>query len=188
MSERWKNNPWNETTIATLKRLWVDPVMSCSKIAAALGNGISRNAVIGKGARLGLGPKPSHSPHTTATHKTPRKPRPYKLKPVASFSQWVTTYPEKEPEPFVPRVVEAMPSLGLPIDHWRDDTCKYIAGDDMLACGHPVKEGKPYCPGHCAIAYVQKSERTPAQKANDARMAERAKRAAARRWVAEEAA
>lgn len=170
-ANQWKDSPWTDAAVAKLKELWPEPGMSASRIALQI-PGVSRNAVIGKAARLGLGSKPSHSPYTTTTHKAVRKPRPYKVKPVASFSQWVTTYPDKEPEPFVPRAV-ALPSLCLPIDAWSDDTCKYIAGDDRLACGHPVMESKPYCQAHCEIVYVQKAERTPAQKANDAKMAER---------------
>lgn len=166
------NNPWTETAIARLRELWPDPGMSAAKIADEI-RGVSRSAVIGKASRLGLGDKPSNSPQ--ATHRLPqvRKPRPYKPKPVRNFGSVFGPYPaDKAPEPFVPRVV-VLPSLEIPLDDWRDDRCKYIAGDDMLACGHPVKPDKPYCPGHCEIAYRQKTERSEAQKANDARMADR---------------
>lgn len=44
---------WTDERIAELKRTW-DLGWSCSQVARHLGNGISRNAVIGKVHRLGL--------------------------------------------------------------------------------------------------------------------------------------
>jgi hypothetical protein len=44
---------WTESAVATLRQMWVEG-LSASLIARQLGNGISRNAVIGKAVRLGL--------------------------------------------------------------------------------------------------------------------------------------
>lgn len=44
---------WTENDIATLKRLHAAG-LSSSKIARAIGRGLTRNAVIGKAYRLGL--------------------------------------------------------------------------------------------------------------------------------------
>ena len=44
---------WNEERIAALKAMWTEG-HSCSQIASRLGNGITRNSVIGKVHRLNL--------------------------------------------------------------------------------------------------------------------------------------
>lgn len=184
-------NPWNDKAIAKLKELWPNPSVSCAAIAEEIG--ITRNAVIGKARRLGLGSKQSDAPQANKNkrlHHLPPKPRQYKPKPARNFGGVWNGYPnQQEPEPFVPRAV-VLPSLDLPIEDWRDDRCKYIAGDDGLACGHPVKADKPYCPAHCAIVYYKRTERTLAQKAWDAKLGQRTARRTsdAQAWVAEEVA
>lgn len=49
---------WTEERIALLKRYW-DEGLSASQIAEVMGEGLSRNAVIGKAHRLGLASRPS---------------------------------------------------------------------------------------------------------------------------------
>ncbi len=49
---------WTDERIAQLKKLW-EKGLTASQIAEALGNGLSRNAVIGKAHRLGLKSRPS---------------------------------------------------------------------------------------------------------------------------------
>ena len=49
---------WTDERIDKLKRLW-EQGMTASQIADALGEGVSRNAVIGKAHRLGLQSRPS---------------------------------------------------------------------------------------------------------------------------------
>jgi GcrA cell cycle regulator len=46
-------NAWTEERVERLKKLWSDG-LSASQIAAELGGGVTRNAVIGKVHRLGL--------------------------------------------------------------------------------------------------------------------------------------
>lgn len=154
-------NPWTDNMVAQLRELWLDKAISCRKIASILGGGITRCAVIGKGRRLGLGPKPSSHPKTRQTKHLPPKPN--------------RNSPNTNPVAFTPRAI-ALPSLGLSILKVRDGQCRYIAGDDRLCCGHPVKPGKSYCPGHCAIVYQPPKERTERQKAHDAALARRSRR------------
>jgi hypothetical protein len=33
--------------------------------------------------------------------------------------------------------------------------CRFIP-DENLYCGHPVEEGKQYCPYHCGVVYVRR--------------------------------
>lgn len=49
---------WTDDVVAQLTQLWNEG-KSASEIAKAIGNGITRNAVIGKAHRLGLKSRPS---------------------------------------------------------------------------------------------------------------------------------
>jgi len=49
---------WSEWRLAMLRRMWPDSGIGCPEIALAIGCGATRNAIIGKARRLGLGPKP----------------------------------------------------------------------------------------------------------------------------------
>lgn len=52
---------WTDDRIAMMRRMWPDSFVDASQIACALGCGATKNAVIGKACRLGLGPKPQSS-------------------------------------------------------------------------------------------------------------------------------
>ena len=58
---------WTEERVETLKRLWLDGA-TARQIAEILGEGVTRNAVIGKANRLGLS-KPSKSSVTRKQRK-----------------------------------------------------------------------------------------------------------------------
>jgi GcrA cell cycle regulator len=53
-----QNNTWTPARIGVLQELWGSG-LSAKEIAARLGSGITRNAVIGKAHRLGLSSRPS---------------------------------------------------------------------------------------------------------------------------------
>src|SRR4051812_833531 len=67
-------NAWTDERVERLKKLWSDG-LSASQIAAELGGGVTRNAVIGKVHRLGLSGR--GKPTGTGT------PRPRKVAPRA---------------------------------------------------------------------------------------------------------
>ena len=189
MSGYYKESPWTDAAVARLRELWPDPDMSCAKIAAKLGNGITRNAVIGKGVRIQLGPKPSNAPQTTKNRGNRLKhlpPKPRRQKPPRNFGGVWGTYPDKA-EPFVPRPSDIQ-ILGLTILQVKDHQCKYIPGDDGLCCGHNVMQGRSWCPGHYELTHIARSERSPAQKAADAKLGQRTARRTpdAQAWIAEE--
>ena len=62
------NMQWTDERVEKLKRLWAEG-LSASQIAGELGNGITRNAVIGKVHRLGL------SGRVKAASSAPSRPR-----------------------------------------------------------------------------------------------------------------
>lgn len=80
---------WTDERIETLKTMW-EAGQTASQIADALGDGVSRNAVIGKAHRLGLQARPS-----------PVKPNetPEQVEPVVEATPPVV---EPEPEPVKP--------------------------------------------------------------------------------------
>lgn len=191
-------SPWTDAQITRLRELWADETMSCSKIALELGNGITRNSVIGKGMRLGLGPKPSnhHKTNKARRAKTTRvhtKNINHKRSERNFGSVW-GAYPDKDPEPFVPRAADVV-SLELDVLELTEATCKWPAGDPLEGipftfCGHTAAPGKPYCQSHCVIAYYKPAKRSPAQKAWDAKLNQRTSRRNpdAQAWAAEEVA
>lgn len=181
---------WTDARIQMLRELWPDPKISCAKIACELG--VTRNSAIGKGRRLGLGPKPSSHPKTNTPCRKPTRVHTGNInrkRAERNFGSVWGAYPEKAPEPFIPRAADIV-SLELTILEVQQGQCKYIAGDDRLCCGHPVKEGKPYCPSHCALVYYTPVKRSPAQKAWDAKLNQRTARRNpdAQAWIAEEVA
>lgn len=145
---------WTEELKERAKELWQSG-LSARAVAAELGNGLTRNAVIGVLARMGASHRDAgfqRSPNGQRKPQAPRIRRP--RKPVNFGGVW-GTYPNKEAEPFVPRHDDIIP-LNLSVLELTDRTCKWPYGDSPFAfCGHPVKEGKPYCGGHCALAYMK---------------------------------
>lgn len=177
---------WTEEQENKLRELWPDPKMSCSMIANEMG--VTRNTVIGKARRLELGPKPSSHPKTNSVKRTGTfKPKRIQKRNFGSVWSGYTGQ-----EQFIPRAADIEP-LHLSILEVTDRTCKFGYGDGPFTfCGHPVFESKPYCRAHCALVYVAPKQRSEAQRANDLRMAERARRQTNHnektRWMAEEAA
>ena len=119
---------WTEKRIETLKKLWLEG-LSASQIAAKLGEGVTRNAVIGKAHRLGLASRPS--PVKTESAAKP-KPKPARPAPV-----------EKPARVTLLNLTERM--CKWPIGHPGDAEFHF--------CGRKSLPGQPYCAHHAAMAY-----------------------------------
>ncbi len=132
---------WTDDRIDKLEKLWAKG-LSASQIAGQIGDGVTRNAVIGKAHRLGLKSRPSP---VKSDPKKPKKPAP---KPIAAA------------------VSEDMVSL-LQLN---ERICKWPIGhpgdDDFHFCGRPSEAGHPYCDAHCEMAYQAQAPRKdrPRQK------------------------
>ena len=118
---------WTDERIDLLKSLW-DSGQSASQIARELGDGVTRNAVIGKAHRLGLKSRPS---------------------PVKN---------DKPEAPAAPKRAEKKEAKKLvTLLDLTDRMCKWPIGHpgetDFHFCGKPSEPGMPYCAGHCAEAY-----------------------------------
>jgi GcrA cell cycle regulator len=173
---------WTEERVELLKKLWLEG-LSASQIAAVLGDGVTRNAVIGKVHRLKLSgrAKPANSApraRTAPRASGVRRPSASTGRPssgIASMMKSRTMGPapmhgatalkidnEFEIEAYVaPQVQE----LFIPVEQrlsllqLSEQTCKWPIGDpltpDFYFCGNHSEEGKPYCEFHSRRAYHQ---------------------------------
>src|SRR5579863_3730490 len=75
---------WTDEKVELLRQLWMDG-RSASQISAVLGQGLTRNAVIGKVHRLGLaGRAKSSSPASPGSSGAPRAAPPRRMAPRAT--------------------------------------------------------------------------------------------------------
>jgi GcrA cell cycle regulator len=148
---------WTDERIAQLKAGW-EGGMTASQIAEQLGEGVTRNAVIGKAHRLGLEARPSPvkggeeaveaapAPVATAAAAAPApRPAPAAPAPVAKAAAVA-----KKPV----RTGKAARTTLLDLN---EKICKWPIGHpgepDFHFCGKPVQAGFPYCTEHCLVAY-----------------------------------
>lgn len=175
---------WTDERVETLKKLWMEG-LSASQIAGELGEGVTRNAVIGKVHRLKL------SARAKPTNSTPRarpaaRPAPRRVaSPSAGMSSMggggttkmrptmssrpqsigataLAHDPQMAQQLYVAPVVA---ELFIPEDkrlnllQLTEATCKWPIGDplnkDFYFCGQHSLESGPYCEFHSRRAYHQ---------------------------------
>lgn len=126
---------WTDERIKRLKELW-DKGLSASQIASDLGEGVTRNAVIGKAHRMGLSSRPS----------------PVKAEPAAKPRKAPAPKKEKKPAKKYVTLLDLTERMcKWPIGHPGDD--------DFHFCGKPSVPGMPYCAEHCSMAYQAQTTR-----------------------------
>jgi GcrA cell cycle regulator len=180
---------WTDERIEQLKALLTEG-LSSTAIAAEMGCGLTRNAIIGKVHRLGL--------VRPARPSRPAKPRAPRIRTattrtrlsIQGLGQAVLLDAHSVPLPLETEI-------DIPIEQRRalleltDETCKWPVGDpaaaDFYFCGGAAEPGKPYCSAHCRIAFRPPHDRTPGQRANYEKYFEHVA-AVATRSPAEEAA
>ena len=163
---------WTDEKVERLKQHWMEG-WSASKIARLLGEGLTRNAVIGKVHRLGLAgrakspdsglsvPRPAPPPvvHRAAARRlaaaSPRITRGATALAVAPEA-----LSEAEPEVFESVVVPM--SLRVTIVELKEAMCRWPLGDpassEFRYCGSPASSG-PYCAYHGGLAYQPVQDR-----------------------------
>lgn len=152
---------WTDDRVQTLARLWGEG-LSASQIAAALGGGVTRNAVIGKVHRLGLSARGRPGQASTPRPARPKvvdakpEPRPQSTQPEAKL-------PAALPGSPVALDIDIPVSERVSILELRDSMCRWPLGDptksDFGFCGGKAVMGLPYCSHHCQIAYQPALER-----------------------------
>lgn len=153
-------SPWTDERCDKLRNLWAEGV-SCSQIAADLGGGISRNGVIGKVHRLGLG---GHAKKAYAPRAKPA--RPIQRNKMTRYVAPPRTNAEREQEAEFERALDmnTVADADIPIKQRKtlaelnDDHCRWPVGDPgtpaFFFCGATPRPEKPYCAAHCARAYA----------------------------------
>ena len=165
---------WTDEIVEQLKQHWIDG-KSASQIAGLLGNGVTRNAVIGKVHRLGLAGR-AKTPSTAASRPRRIAPPPAQQRVVAgprlSHAPRMTrgatalalapeSLSELESQEEFESVVLPM-SLRVTIVELKESMCRWPLGDPATSefryCGSPAASG-PYCTYHGGLAYQPAQDR-----------------------------
>lgn len=140
---------WTEERVETTRGMFADR-LSASQIAQRLG--VSRNAVCGKLARMGLTRAPDQ--YLSSANKKPRVPTGSLAFKVIHSIKRKQAEAGIEPRPFVCRDFSDIAPRHLDLLELEPNDCRYPSGDGpFVFCGHPRRKGTPYCPGHCAVAF-----------------------------------
>jgi len=134
---------WTPETVERACQLWRDG-RSASFIAGELG--LTRNAVMGKLARLGLlGPARTAALQPVAPPRPKPQPEPHVPPP-----------PPPVPPPVVPPPVAQPPK---PVSFMRLSSChcRFPLGEErpFRYCGAPPEAGSSYCPEHTKACYYR---------------------------------
>lgn len=132
---------WTDDRVEELSRLWASGY-SASAIGRMLG--VSKNAVVGKAHRMRLESRPSPIRRDQRTPARRRVPMPVQT----LLRQPVIAAPPPPPRWTVRRNTEG-PSCLWPLGDPGDSGFHF--------CGDQAVEGKPYCPEHCARAYITRN-------------------------------
>lgn len=148
---------WTEERVELLKKLWMGG-FSARQVAGELGDGVTRNAVIGKVHRLKISRRAKPANTAPRVRTAPRRARrsKYGRHAQAAFDGAML----KMEEDVAPEVQE----LFIPLEEriglleLSETTCKWPIGDplntDFYFCGQHSEDGKPYCEFHSRRAYL----------------------------------
>jgi GcrA cell cycle regulator len=153
---------WTEERIAQLTELW-EQGLSCAEIAIALGQGATRNAVIGKVHRLGLPRRRERENpfgRTIRVYGRSSQPRPKRKRiSKAKVVRPVVVLPELKPlPPPLAKAWEPLPDAApISLLALTDAVCRWPVGGDYQTpgtgfCGCPVAPGRSYCTEHFATS------------------------------------
>lgn len=173
---------WTDERVKLLKQLW-EIGDSCSEIAASLGGGVTRNAIIGKVHRLGLTKR--------LDPNAPRAKRSVPNDTRGKFARIAHNIKKREsertldgslPPDSAAAEYEAAPIpkefLGIGLLDLTDSTCRFPRGEDKDTrfCGQQPMKGSPYCPTCHRICYTAPASRmiSPEERARRSASARRA--------------
>ncbi|MGI4879903.1 MAG: GcrA family cell cycle regulator [Janthinobacterium lividum] len=148
---------WTDERIALLRTSW-ESGMTASQIAEALGEGVTRNAVIGKAHRLGLEARPSPVKVGEIVEDLVDGVVAAVEGVIGAAGEAIAAVVAPRPAAKRPArpVAPAKPAKTTLLD-LSEKVCKWPIGHpgetDFHFCGKPSQTGFPYCTEHCAIAY-----------------------------------
>jgi GcrA cell cycle regulator len=166
---------WTDERVDLLRKLWSDG-LSASQVAAELGPGITRNAVIGKIHRLGLAEraKTANAPRPRVANKAPRPPAPAP-RPGGGHAVHGNVALAFAPQTMVVARVAPEEEVVIPLSErvtlmdLRESMCRWPMGDpttpEFRFCGgrSPIGGG-PYCAHHARVAYQPAQDRRRARE------------------------
>ena len=142
---------WDKSKVELLKKYWASGI-SAQAIAEKLGEGATRNSVIGKSHRLMLQAravsKKSSTKVNTENNKSEVKTQ--KLGRKGKFKALLLNpnFPPEQP---------------TRLENLSDSTCRYPLGEKMepaeFFCGRKPADKWPYCELHILFSYVSKNEK-----------------------------
>jgi len=176
---------WSEERVSALKSLYADG-LSASQIAAELGGGLTRNAVIGKAGRLGLSRNKSLRIVPT---RPPKEPRPARVvagtrqqglvpteddktkaaKAAAGRLQFDAAMEKFEATEVTELSPEEVAATAVRLVDHSEGQCRWPLGDPTSEtfryCGAGITESHPYCARHCRMAYQPRAPRNDRRRA-----------------------
>ncbi len=127
---------WTDERVNLLKQLWGEG-KTAAEIAKVLGDGITRNAVIGKAHRLKLSSRLSPIQQNTSKKPKTEAQAPRLAKPMVKLPEFK--------------------GKSLNLVDLEANMCRWPNGDpqseEFSFCGHTTVAGLPYCDTHCRAAY-----------------------------------
>ena len=162
---------WTQERVELLRKLWLEG-LSAAQVAAELGAGVTRNAVIGKIHRLGLAERGKPAPQPR-----PRAPRPPRatggevsMRNGGGAMVVGNVALAVAPRPVIAAALHPEEDVVVPITmrvtlmDLRETMCHWPLGDpttpDFRFCGSQYDPGEgPYCRHHSRIAYQPQADR-----------------------------
>jgi GcrA cell cycle regulator len=155
------NTTWNPERVAQL-RAFIGAGLTCSQIAAEIG--VTRNAVIGKIHRLGLGPgRPAAAPGRACPPRT-RRPR---LASQRQLLRLITADAPRTADGTISEAISVDSVQSCSLLELEQGKCRWPVSErasngsaaDFVFCGNQALAGFSYCAGHARMAY-----RTPERR------------------------
>lgn len=156
MSSIWDEHP---ELVAALTDLW-GKGLSASQIAGQIngqyGTEFSRNAIIGKAARIGL--EGRASPIKPAGSGSGPKRETLRRKKRAARMAILGEQPRpigKGDYSSIMHTIRAFPDMGSP-----HKTCQWLDGEprERRFCGEPAVKGQSWCAHHCSIVWLPRDK------------------------------
>ncbi len=159
---------WTEERVELLRKLWNEG-LSASRVAAELGEGITRNAVIGKIHRLGLAER-DKAAKPVVRDKSSRKSNQHEqmaetAEVMGNVALALAPIAEAVPAPVAQRGDVVIPiSQRVTLMELRESMCRWPMGDpansEFRFCGARFPAGTgPYCATHARLAYQPVQDR-----------------------------
>lgn len=185
---------WSDERVEQLKKLW-QAGLSSSQIAAELGAGITRNAVIGKVHRLGLSGRRKEPTGSKELRKIRRPQSPQPSRRIRALREAIEEATNDTHAAHLEAAAEFDPSVisvsdaEIPVEHritsivdLEETHCRWPIGevgtDAFYFCGAGGRklDGLPYCARHSRIAYTTPAERAEGRRTRNVSEEERARR------------